>query len=296
MRKNVAAGGGRPNPLDFFTEAWRAGRLSRAETYGPRYENTINAMRRFMPALAWEDFTPRWAYGFDTFLSSGYGCRAASSRAGHHKRARRMIRQAIAEGLLDAGRDPYLTARFPQGRSERTALTREEVARLEALRLPAGRGGLFVARDLFLFSCYCGLRFSDTLRVRPSLLDAAGVLRVRMGKVDREVVLPLRQLFNGRPLAILARYLVAGSDAPCFPQLSNVSVNRDLKELARLARIEKKLTFHVARHTFGTRLAERVHDPYVILALMGHTSVKTSMIYIHQSGASVAERLNGVEW
>lgn len=58
MRKNVAAGGGRPNPLDFFTEAWRAGRLSRAETYGPRYENTINAMRRFMPALAWEDFTP----------------------------------------------------------------------------------------------------------------------------------------------------------------------------------------------------------------------------------------------
>lgn len=44
------------------------------------------------------------------------------------------------------------------------------------------------------------------------------------------------------------------------------------------------------------RLAERVRDPYVILALMGHASVKTSMIYIHQSGASVAERLSGVEW
>ena len=294
MRRKVAAG--RPAPLDFFTEAWRAGRLSRAETYAPRFEGTIDAIRRFMPGLAWEDFTPRWAPGFDAFLATGYGCRAASSRAGHHKRARRMVRQAIAEGLLEPGRDPYLTARFPRGRSARTALTREEVARLEALRLPAARGGLFEARDLFLFSCYCGLRFSDALRVRPSMIDAGGTLRVRMGKVDREVVLPLRQLFGGRPLAILSRYLVAGSDAPCFPRRANAPVNRALKELARLARIEKRLTFHVARHTFGTRLAERVRDPYVILALMGHASVKTSMIYIHQSGASVAERLRGVEW
>lgn len=52
----------------------------------------------------------------------------------------------------------------------------------------------------------------------------------------------------------------------------------------------------MARHTFGTRLAERVRDPFVILSLMGHASVKTSMLYIHQSAASVAERLADVKW
>lgn len=283
-------------PLDFFTEAWRAGRLTRSPAYAARYGGTLAALRAFMPALGWGDFTPRWAYAFDAFLARAWGCRAAGSRAGHHKRARRMVRQAIAEGLLGAGRDPYLTARFARGRSARTALTQEEVARLEALRLPASRGGAAAARDLFLFSCYTGLRFGDARGVRLGQLDAAGVLRVRMGKVQREVALPLRQLFGGRPLAILARYLVAGRDGPCFPQLSNAYVNRQLKELARAARIETRLTFHVARHTFGTRLAERVRDPYVVLALMGHASVSTSMVYIHQSGASVAARLEGVEW
>lgn len=137
----------------------------------------------------------------------------------------------------------------------------------------------------------CGLRVRSVFTMRRR--------RTRSSFTSNHLDSHAERCSGGRGAAESPRFLhggVAGSDAPCFPQLSNVSVNRDLKELARLARIEKKLTFHEARHTFGTRLAERVHDPYVILALMGHTSVKTFMIYIHQSGASVAERLSGVEW
>ena len=53
---------------------------------------------------------------------------------------------------------------------------------------------------------------------------------------------------------------------------------------------------NIARHTFGTNLAELTSDPYLILDLMGHSSISTSMIYIHNSKERVLRKLKKIDW
>jgi integrase len=49
----------------------------------------------------------------------------------------------------------------------------------------------------------------------------------------------------------------------------------------------KGMRFHFLRHTFGTRLGEAGVSPYAIARLMGHASVRTSMIYVHPEPESL---------
>lgn len=56
-------------------------------------------------------------------------------------------------------------------------------------------------------------------------------------------------------------------------------INKYLKELGRSVGLQKTLSTHVARHTFGTLAVTAGVDLYVISALMGHTNIKTTQIY-----------------
>lgn len=69
-----------------------------------------------------------------------------------------------------------------------------------------------------------------------------------------------------------------------FPRIDIQVMNRYLKELVRIAGINKNLTSHVARHTFGTRLgASGKVSAFQICELMGHKDVNMSQRYINLS-------------
>ncbi|NLF43356.1 MAG: tyrosine-type recombinase/integrase, partial [Bacteroidales bacterium] len=73
-------------------------------------------------------------------------------------------------------------------------------------------------------------------------------------------------------------------------------INRLLKILAQMSGVNARLTFHMARHTFGTFLAELTQNPYLIMDLMGHADIQTSMIYIHRSQERINKQLRNVNW
>jgi site-specific recombinase XerD len=86
-----------------------------------------------------------------------------------------------------------------------------------------------------------------------------------------------------------------------FPILSNQKVNSYLGEIADLCTIKKRLTFHIARHTFATTVTLANGVPIeTVSRMLGHTKIVTTQIYahIHQEriSADMAElkkRLNG---
>jgi len=80
-----------------------------------------------------------------------------------------------------------------------------------------------------------------------------------------------------------------------FPNLSESKINRHLKEIAKEAGINKNVTFHMGRHTFGTIMASKIPLP-TLQNLMQHSDIKTTMIYINMSSKMIDDSLGKVNW
>jgi len=63
--------------------------------------------------------------------------------------------------------------------------------------------------------------------------------------------------------------------------LSESSLQKAVREAARLAGINKRVTCHTFRHSFATHLLENGYDIRTVQELLGHKDVKTTMIYTH---------------
>jgi integrase/recombinase XerD len=162
-------------------------------------------------------------------------------------------------------------------------LSRQEVeAILEAVRRPSTR-----ALIMILYSS--GLRVGEVVRLRPEDVDRdRGLLRVRSGKGGKDRFTLLSQ----RALKALDRHLIyRGEDAGpwLFPgdrkgrHLNTRTVQKAVARAASLAKIGKRVTPHVLRHSFATHLLDAGTDLRYIQELLGHASVRTTEIYTHVS-------------
>ncbi|NDV70371.1 site-specific integrase [Dysgonomonas sp. 25] len=135
-------------------------------------------------------------------------------------------------------------------------------------------------RDIFVFACYTGLAYVDTFKltydnIKIGIDDKLWIM-TRRAKTDTIVNVPLLNI----PLAIIEKYRGQQKDDKVLPTLSNQKMNSYLKEIADLCGIEKRLSFHLARHTFAstTTLAKGVSIE-AVSKMLGHTNIKTTQIY-----------------
>jgi len=126
----------------------------------------------------------------------------------------------------------------------------------------------------FLFACYTGLRYSDIKNLTASSFKH-NQLQITMHKTNHIVNIPLSK----KALSILPTLSINPSSEPIFRVYCNKVTNRLLKEIARKAKITKKLTFHVSRHTFATVSIHLGIPIEVISKLLGHTNLKTTQVY-----------------
>ena len=180
---------------------------------------------------------------------------------------------------------------------ERGYLTREELSFIEDKVFAISR--LEWVRDLFVFSCYTGLAYTDLMQLRPSNLiigiDGKYWIKTLRQKTDIPVNVPLLP----KAMELLKKYqqhpkaVVKGT---LFPVISNQKLNSYLKEIADLVGINKDLTFHLARHTFATTVTLSNGVPIeTVSKMLGHTKITTTQIYAKVIEKKVGEDMQLLE-
>jgi site-specific recombinase XerD len=190
-----------------------------------------------------------------------------------------VIRRAISEGLLE--KDPFLGMKFRIDPVKTEVLSTEELDRLAEKEFNNER--LDQVRDVFLFCCYTGLAFIDAKELKRDELvlaaDRSLWIRKNRSKTKNEFMVPLLKV----PLAILEKYdMMFGyqGTSPVLPVLSNQRYNAYLKEIADICGIRKRLTTHVARHTFATVITLTNGIPLeTVSKMLGHSSVAMTQRY-----------------
>lgn len=130
----------------------------------------------------------------------------------------------------------------------------------------------------------CGLRCAEVRQVAVADVDLVrGMLHVKNGKGDKQRYLPLGDML----IRGIAKYLEAvrphqwlfeGVDGACMSQRGTQWVVTNAKKKAGIL---KDVTTHTLRHTYATHLLEQGLDIVTIQDLLGHESIKTTMIYLH---------------
>lgn len=147
-------------------------------------------------------------------------------------------------------------------------------------------------KSILVLAYSCGLRVSEIINLKIKDIDSKGmiinIIGAKGGK-DRIVQLPqilldlLRKYFlKYRPIM----YLFNG--AGDLAQYSSTSINNLLKDLAKKVGIKKNVHIHLFRHSFASHSLEQGVGINYIQKLLGHSSSKTTAIYLHTSRKTIS--------
>ena len=214
----------------------------------------------------------------------------------HHKHLRKYVRLALRYDYIT--KNPFEHFTLKQAETNAQFLTNEEVQRLENLAFMPPQWRLEKSRDMFLFSCSTGLRFSDVINLRPKdFINAPEGLELefkaqKTGKFGKKY---LYLMYNGKPQSIARKYISTDENQTLFKGLTNPKVNKDLKELAKMAGIKKHLCFKDSRDTFGTDMISKV-DFRVVQDELQHSSPNTTNKYVQMNDELKKARLTKIKW
>lgn len=155
--------------------------------------------------------------------------------------------------------------------------TREFLTDKEVQKLIQTKCGNEEVKRAFLFSCFCGLRYSDVISLtwNEVSVDSNGRYTIvhRMQKTKQQIYLPL-----GKEAV---KWILSAEriDEKVFHLPSQSVVLNYIKKWVMDARIPKKVSFHTARHTFATLELTYGADLYTVSKLLGHTNIAVTQIY-----------------
>lgn len=267
--------------FDKFNEQYRSkvGVTVRRTTY-LRYELVKKRLSEFMEKtykvkdMPYREITTVFIQNFYQFLRSKY-------KSGNNNAMKTVQHlRAIFFYIRNSGEyfpDPFANFKISFEKKERSFLTKAELITLYNKKLSSER--LERVRDIFLFCSYTGLSYSDLQnltkeKIRTNIDGHLWIMATR-----NKTGIPYKVRLLDIPIAILKKYEYLQEYGELLPIISNQKMNEYLKEIANICGINKRITSHCARHTFGTLCLTEGMSIESVSKLLGHTKIKTTQIY-----------------
>ena len=255
-----------------------------------KYKRNIDIMCNLLPDMDIKRISPEHVVKFDAALRAQF---SNSTVARINVFINKYLKRAVKQGKIKFNPYDRVSINTDRGKSEAEHLSIDEIKAIEAM--VCINPSLELTRDRFLYSCYTGLRISDNRALLKSMVthtDAGLVVQLHTIKgYGHDLVHPLRLMFDGKPERIAQKWIDKSPGPYVFPVQSDTLIGSNLRTIAAVCKVDKRVTFHTARHTCATMLAEVTQNPFLMLNIMGWTDVRIAMNYIHRSFESTARQL-----
>ncbi|SDG16302.1 site-specific integrase [Epilithonimonas hungarica] len=201
-----------------------------------------------------------------------------------------LVELAIKKGLI---RDnPFQDYEINMEETDRGYILKEDVEKLMMCVPPHPRYKL--VKDLFIFSCFTGLAYADIKKLTrnniQSFFDGHQWIISRRKKSDIASNVRLMEI----PKRIIEKYQGTTRNEFIFPVPTNATCNTHIGKLVEKAEIitEQKVTFHTARHTFGTMFLTEGVPLESLSKMMGHKNISTTQIYAKITSQKISKDMD----
>ena len=208
----------------------------------------------------------------------------------------RLMYRAVSKRIIRY--NPFEDATYEKEERKIRFLQKSDVAKLMALKVNDKEAEQ--ARQMFIFSCFTGLAIADMERLKFSHIQTAAdgrrYIRKERQKTKVESVVPLHPIAE----TILNRLREEEEQAVkekdgdlVFPRGCSRSVmNNKLSTVGLACGVRQRLSFHMARHTFGTLSLSAGIPIESIAKMMGHTSITSTQIYAQVTDKKISEDMD----
>jgi site-specific recombinase XerD len=267
-----------------------------------RTKYTIEKLKEYHgnQKLQFKEITVAFLKNYEAYLSGTLNNKINTIQA-NFKVIRTILNNAVNEDIIKRDKNPFYKFKIQSEPTNRSYLTEQELANMDNLDLVED-SNLFHHRNMYVFSSYVGgLRVSDILTLKWENFDGSHIT-IKILKTGSTVSIKVPQ----RGLEILTYYKektfknkngVESASNFVFPILSDdyyslsptlahnalssatAYINKNLKEIAKMAKIEKTISYHTSRNTFGTRALRKGMRIEYVSKLMGHATIKETQVY-----------------
>lgn len=203
----------------------------------------------------------------------------------------RLVYLAVDHGIIRA--NPLEEVEYEKKPpAKRMHISKAELKQLLELKLPQNDPLKELARRIFIFSCFTGLAYVDTQLLYPHHIgktaEGRRYIRINRRKTKVESFIPLHPIAE----QIINLYNTTDDTQPVFPLPSRDMMWFEIHELGVIIGRKENLSYHQARHSFGSFLISEGICTESIAKLMGHASITSTQTYAKISEKKISEDMD----
>lgn len=225
---------------------------------------------------------------YEVYLKSVCRC-GHNSTVKHLRYLKQIVTNALKNRYITV--DPFDDYTLGYKPVKKQFLIEPEIKRLMSKKFETQR--LEEVRDVFLFQIFTGLAYIDAANLTEDNIIEDGFgqqwIQLTRQKSSVQANIPLLEV----PLSILKKYKDLGN-GKLLPIHTNQKMNEYLKEIAALCGINKRLTTHCGRHSFGTIMLTKGVSIESVSKMLGHTNITTTQIYAKVLNQKIFSEVNKV--
>lgn len=260
-----------------------------------KYKIVFNHLKEFITCryyrddMVFRELTCDFIREFDLFLRVDKGCTHNTVWV-YTMPLYRVAEIAIKNGLIR--RNPFEDYEISMKENDRSYLLKEHVETL-LFHTPT-KEKYELIKDLFIFSCFTGLAYIDIKKLKKSniqsFFDGHEWIISRRQKSDVASNVRLMEI----PKRLIEKYAGITRNDFIFPVPTNKICNSYIDKLIQEVAIitEQKVTFHTARHTFGTMFLTEGVPLESLSKMMGHKNISTTQIYAKITSQKISKDMD----